>query len=40
MSYTEIAEIMECPVNTIKTRLFHARKRLAVLLEGQIEVRS
>jgi DNA-directed RNA polymerase specialized sigma24 family protein len=27
-------------VNTIKTRLFHARKRLAVLLEGQIEVRS
>jgi RNA polymerase sigma factor (sigma-70 family) len=40
MSYTEIAEIMECPVNTIKTRLFHARKRLAVLLEGQIEVRQ
>jgi len=40
MSYTEIAEIMECPVNTIKTRLFHARKRLAVLLEGQIKVRS
>ena len=40
MSYTKIAEIMECPVNTIKTRLFHARKRLAVLLEGQIEVRS
>lgn len=39
MSYTEIAEIMDCPVNTIKTRLFHARKRLAVLLDGQIEVR-
>lgn len=35
MSYTEIAEIMECPVNTIKTRLFHARKRLAVLLGDQ-----
>lgn len=39
MSYSEIAEIMECPVNTIKTRLFHARKRLAVLLEDQLEGR-
>jgi RNA polymerase sigma-70 factor (ECF subfamily) len=39
MAYTEIAEIMECPVNTIKTRLFHARKRLALLLEDQLEVR-
>lgn len=39
MSYVEIAEIMECPVNTIKTRLFHARKRLAVLLDGQLEGR-
>lgn len=36
MSYTEIAEIMDCPVNTIKTRIFHARKRLVVLLDGQI----
>ena len=39
MSYTEIAEIMACPVNTIKTRLFHARKRLALLLEDQLEGR-
>ena len=39
MSYMEIAEIMDCPVNTIKTRLFHARKRLAVLLDGQLEGR-
>jgi RNA polymerase sigma-70 factor (ECF subfamily) len=39
MAYTEIAEIMECPTNTIKTRLFHARKRLAALLEGQLEGR-
>jgi len=40
MSYTEIADIMECPVNTIKTRMFHARKRLASLLEDQLEERS
>jgi RNA polymerase sigma factor (sigma-70 family) len=39
MTYTEIAEIMECPVNTIKTRLFHTRKRLAALLEHQLEGR-
>jgi RNA polymerase sigma factor (sigma-70 family) len=39
MSYTEIADIMECPVNTIKTRMFHARKRLATLLENQLEGR-
>lgn len=39
MSYMEIAEIMECPVNTIKTRMFHARKRLATLLDGQLEPR-
>ena len=39
MSYIEIAEIMACPVNTIKTRLFHARKRLALLLEDQLEGR-
>lgn len=39
MSYPEIAEIMDCPVNTIKTRLFHARKRLAVLLDGHLEGR-
>ncbi len=31
-SYQEIAEIMDCPVNTVKTRMFHARRRLAKLL--------
>lgn len=31
-SYQEIAEIMGCPVNTVKTRMFHARRRLRVLL--------
>ena len=31
-SYQEIAEMMNCPVNTVKTRMFHARRRLAKLL--------
>jgi RNA polymerase sigma-70 factor, ECF subfamily len=31
-SCEEIAQIMECPVNTIKTRMFHARRKLRVLL--------
>jgi RNA polymerase sigma-70 factor, ECF subfamily len=31
-SCEEIALIMECPVNTIKTRMFHARRKLRVLL--------
>jgi RNA polymerase sigma factor (sigma-70 family) len=28
-SYQEIAEITGCPMNTVKTRMFHARRRLA-----------
>lgn len=31
-SYKEIAEIASCPVNTVKTRMFHARRKLAALL--------
>jgi RNA polymerase sigma-70 factor (ECF subfamily) len=33
-SCEEIAEIMNCPVNTVKTRLFHARVKLRALLPG------
>jgi RNA polymerase sigma-70 factor, ECF subfamily len=32
LSYQEIAEIAGCPVNTVKTRMFHARRRLRELL--------
>jgi RNA polymerase sigma-70 factor (ECF subfamily) len=32
LSYPEIAEIVGCPVNTVKTRMFHARRRLRELL--------
>jgi RNA polymerase sigma-70 factor, ECF subfamily len=31
-SCAEIAEIMDCPVNTVKTRMFHARRKLRTLL--------
>jgi len=31
-SYREIAEIADCPINTVKTRMFHARRRLKHLL--------
>lgn len=34
LPYQEIAEIMGCPVNTVKTRMFHARRRLKELLPG------
>jgi RNA polymerase sigma-70 factor (ECF subfamily) len=34
LAYQEIAEIMGCPVNTVKTRMFHARRRLKELLPG------
>jgi RNA polymerase sigma-70 factor (ECF subfamily) len=34
LSYGEIAEIVGCPVNTVKTRMFHARRRLKELLPG------
>ena len=33
-SCEEIAQIMNCPVNTVKTRLFHARANLRALLPG------
>lgn len=33
-SYQEIARIMRSPVNTVKTRMFHARRRLAPLLSA------
>ena len=39
-SYQEIATIVNCPVNTVKTRMFHARRRLKVLLPvlaGQVK---
>ncbi|WP_045226238.1 RNA polymerase sigma factor [Methyloterricola oryzae] len=33
MHYSEIADMLGCPENTVKTRVFHARKKLQSLVE-------
>jgi RNA polymerase sigma factor (sigma-70 family) len=35
--YREIAEILDCPVGTVKTRMHHARKHLKGMLAGRLE---
>lgn len=37
MGYREIGEIIGCPVDTVKTRMFHARRRLKTLLAGRLQ---
>jgi RNA polymerase sigma-70 factor (ECF subfamily) len=37
LGYREIAEVVDCPVDTVKTRMFHARRRLRLLLGGRLE---
>ncbi len=32
-SYQEVAEVMSCPENTVKTRMFHAKKQLRQALK-------
>ena len=34
MRYQEIAEAMECPVGTVRSRLFEAREQLKKMMEG------
>jgi len=34
-SYREIAAIVGCPVDTVKTRMFHARRKLKTALDAQ-----
>jgi RNA polymerase sigma factor (sigma-70 family) len=36
MGYREIASIMGCPVDTVKTRMFHARRHLKRRLAGEL----
>jgi RNA polymerase sigma-70 factor (ECF subfamily) len=37
LGYREIAQIVSCPVDTVKTRMFHARKRLRAVLAGNLK---
>ena len=37
LPYAEIALIVDCPVDTVKTRAFHGRRRLRALLSGELE---
>ena len=32
---SQIAQILDCPENTVKTRMFYARQRLRALLEAE-----
>lgn len=34
-AYREIAELVGCPVDTVKTRMFHARRKLKSLLSAE-----
>jgi RNA polymerase sigma-70 factor (ECF subfamily) len=36
MGYREIAEVMDCPVDTVKTRMFYARRHLKRVLAGAL----
>lgn len=33
LSYEEAARVTDCPVNTVKTRMYHARRKLKALLD-------
>jgi len=39
LPYAEIARIVDCPVDTVKTRMFHGRRRLRAALHGRLEAR-
>jgi RNA polymerase sigma factor (sigma-70 family) len=36
LGYREIADIMDCPVDTVKTRMFHARRKLKQVMSGNL----
>ena len=40
LPYAEIARIVDCPVDTVKTRMVHGRRRLRAALHGRLEAWS
>lgn len=37
MGYSDIADVLDCPLNTVKTRMFHARAKLKESLANERE---
>ena len=37
LTYEETAKVISCPVNTVKTRMFHARQKLRNQLQLHAE---
>ena len=40
LSYEEIAEIMNCPIGTVRSRIFRAREAIALRLKPMLETRA
>jgi RNA polymerase sigma-70 factor (ECF subfamily) len=40
LPYQDIAQVLDCPVDTVKTRMFHARRKLRVLLQDELGDRT
>jgi len=40
LSYEETADVTECPVNTVKTRMFHARRKLKEHLSASADSKA
>ena len=40
LSYEEIAEAMNCPIGTVRSRIFRAREAIAERLRPHIEVKD
>lgn len=38
LSYEEIAQVLQCPLGTVKSRIFHGLKSLRETIRGEIEV--
>ncbi|MEL0037573.1 MAG: sigma factor-like helix-turn-helix DNA-binding protein, partial [Halieaceae bacterium] len=36
-SYEEIAEVMECPVGTVRSRIFRAREAIDARVQSQMQ---